>query len=172
MQSSPATDVAVAFETDWAPWGFGLAIAILVLAIVWASVNGYVAAAVSDGLEDRAATAAWAVWGLFSLASLTALLVVPGMIMRHIPSQPDVAWVFYPSLAGAAALGIWGLLSDIRLMRWSRWIGALSLALGALAGAATDWLNRVASSIPTSVPALIGLIILGAIVLILWARER
>lgn len=167
-----ATDVAVTFQADWEGWVFALNIAVAVASVVWIAATPYLWALVDD-LTDRRSewvrTPAFVLTGTLTLASLICAYALPGAIMRHLPHHEQVWLVVAGAVAALGALGWWAWREDWR--SWMFWVPAAVIAAGTLIGAAIDALNRAAASIPTSVGGLFGLIVLGAIVVVLWMRR-
>lgn len=167
-----ATDVAVTFQTDWEGWVFALAVAAAVASVVWIAATPYLLALVDDVTDRRSEwvrTPAFVVTGALTLASLVGAYALPGAIMRRLPHHEQVWLVVAGALVALGALGWWAWREDWR--GWMFWVPAAVIAAGTVIGAAVDALSRAAASIPTSANALLGLIVVGVAVVVLWMRK-
>ncbi|MBP2437876.1 hypothetical protein [Microbacterium amylolyticum] len=170
-------ETALAYETDWT-WVNWLSVAVLTaVTVIWTLSAATVATWVSDRHVgySRGATAVktvmWLAWVAVSCGAALVLLVLPGSVMRHIPSSGVVLVLFFTGIAASIALAIWGLWgagNDVPLFGY---VPAVALFLGVLLGGVNDWLHRVAASIPTSVAVLVLTPIVLVVAGVLWAKS-
>lgn len=160
-------DVAVAFETDWTMWGWVIAIAISIAAILvlwWAPAL--------LGLADLIYTE-WVRWAsligvvVISLAALAAVLILPGMMFRHTENQ-GVAFLIGLAWLGVATYFWFAHRYDVE--RWVRRVPAGAIAIGVVTGAASDAVTRAAASVPMTVSGFLALCLIGGA--IIWAKFR
>lgn len=161
-------DVAVPYLQDWQLWEWvtwsGLLAAAVVVAAGWRRYRAWVVERTDHWLPTIAVPV------VAGIGSLTGLLWLPHALMRHISDQRTVGWLFLGLLAVAGVLAVlaWRDADDLGYYdrtRYLTYVGSIALALGTVVGGADDALNRFASTIPTSVAALllaiIGLAALG-----------
>ncbi|MGO1411255.1 MAG: hypothetical protein ACTHU7_07435 [Microbacterium sp.] len=166
---------ALAYETDWT-WINWLWVGILAVAsatwvfaarpaLGWASEFdvGY-----SRGAELRKGALLLG-WLLVTLTAGITILSWPGAVMRHIPEPAYVLLTVAVGIIAAIALALWGMLNEE--VAWFGIVPAVTLATGFLLGGIVDWLNRVAASIPTSVSALVGGVVLALVLIVAWSRS-
>ena len=152
------TNTAQSHLTDWTGIHWAVAIALLVLALL----ASFFPLAIM-GLIDLWHNAIFIPVGLIiACGTLFMLAVVPGSMMRHFEQQRSVLWVLVPCLAAAVVLWLLGLDNSTK---WLHWVPAALLAIGTIAGAISDQLQRLASTFPTSV---VGLLVAGAVIVALF----
>lgn len=165
----PAEDVAVQFVTDWTIWGWIIAVAVGIAAALVALATPFLAAFAS---EVRYPVPAWILVVAAAIGAAGVLLILPGTMMRHVSTHPNVWWVGIPWAAVALFFWWWGVarLGDSPL-RWAGYVPAILTGAGVVIGAGYDALNRFASWIPTTVGAVLLLMVIGGFALYLKARE-
>lgn len=165
----PAEDIAVAYAKDGTAWGWVIAAAIGLAAVLVAVVAPLVAGFLDD---VRGGLIWWILLLLVGLAAAGVLLVLPGIMMRHVEIHANVWWVVIPWMAVAGFFVWWG---RSRLweqdLQWAGYVPAILITAGVAIGAGVDALNRLASWIPTTVGALVALLVIIVIVLVAKARE-
>lgn len=148
------TETAQSHLTDWTAIHWTVAIAVFILAVAISLFPQSIFGVVED----------WH-WSLIIITSLVlglgtlgVLAFAPGSMMRHIETQSNVSWIFFPCIAIAGILFLLGLDN---YTKWLHWAPAAVLTFGVVFGAINDWLQRTASAFPTSV---LGLLVLGGVV--------
>ncbi len=158
--SAAGDDVAVHHLADWSTWT-PWTIASVWMAL-WFLVFVVALVRIARTSEFAIVTAAVAIGSVFVWASTL------GTVLRHVPSDHTVTVVCW---SGFLALGITAAVFPLG----GESAGAVAAGVGSLAFpfiGIPEWLTRIASGIPTSVPHLIvfAVILLGA--LFLWLREQ
>lgn len=165
----PAEDMAVQFVKDWTVGGWVIAIAIGVAAVLFTLAVPFLATLTED---LRYAAPAWILLVIAAVGAVGVLLILPGTMMRHVSTHPNVWWVAIPWAAVALFFWWWGAaqLGDTP-MRWAGYVPAILIGIGVLIGAGYDALNRFASWIPTTVGAVLLGLLLIAVFVYVKARE-
>ncbi|MBS1905489.1 MAG: hypothetical protein JST33_02745 [Actinobacteria bacterium] len=162
-------DVAVQFVKDWTVWGWLIAVAIGIAAILVALAAPFAAAYANEARHGRL------LWVLLVVAVVGAagvLLILPATMMRHVYTHPVVWWVVIPWVAVALFFLWWGAVQlGGSPLSWAGYVPAIIIGAGVLIGAGCDALNRFASWIPATVGAVVLAFALGGLVLYLKARE-
>lgn len=130
-------------------------------------------------IDGARLSTAWLIGvGVLTLGALVGLLVLPGVLMRHVEVHGDVKWVAGAGLVAAIVLAVWaakGPAAEITPSygpgRVIPWIPVLLLVVGLVGGLIVDALNRAAASIPTTVGGLLLLVLVGVGVLVAAARR-
>lgn len=162
-------DVAVQFVKDWTVWGWLIAVAIGVAAVLVALVTPFLAASVD---EARHGAVMWTLLVIAAVGAAGVLLILPGTMMRHVYTHPVVWWVAIPWVAIALFFWWWGAVQwGGSRMSWAGYVPAMLIGAGVLVGAGYDALNRFASWIPATVGAVVLVLVLGGLFLYLKARE-
>lgn len=166
------SDVAVAYETDWTvgAWLIWGAVALIAVLILW--FGPVLIPLVVQGIRNQVVGV-----GLIALligASVFVVFGLPFTMSRHIPALGDTWIVLVPAAVIGAALLIRSFVIDAyeyHLTRWVPRVGGISLLTGAGVGLAGDTLTRMAAAIPMSVTGLVGILIVGVVVVVMYAAS-
>ncbi|MBS1674438.1 MAG: hypothetical protein JSS74_10785 [Actinobacteria bacterium] len=162
-------DVAVQFVKDWTVWGWLIAVAIGIAAVLVALAAPFVAAYAN---EARHGMVIWILLVIVTSGAAGVLLILPGTMMRHVYTHAVVWWVVIPWVAVALFFLWWGAMQlGGSPLSWAGYVPAILIGAGVLVGAGYDALNRFASWIPATVGAVVLAFVLGGLFLYLKARE-
>lgn len=161
MAAMALSEIPNYYEPGWEWWAYTLAAAGLVVAAFLMALAVPLAFNAGEWLEGARGRVAWrvAAW-LAVLAAVIGGFMLPGALMRHMPTAGGVGWIIAATLALGFIAWWWvgGFLSE----RYSRYVAALPAAVFVLSvvnyGFA-ELVTRTAASVPMSVGALLTIVV-------------